>query len=358
MQERTSHKMKPTKPTRRAVLQAGLGWAACPSTVAVARPSPLDDRTDRTLVMLHLAGGNDGLNTIIPYTNSLYRNLRPRLSHAVKDALPIDAGLAFHRSLAAMVPLFERGQLAVVQGVGYPDPDYSHIGSCQIWATGQLCKNAQRPWWESVLDNLPLRSKPGAVCVGNQPSAMMATTRSAHVHIVEERARIASRGVNATEHRLGRTGRTLAAIGRLVRSAHPPKLVFASVDGFDTHTDQLRKHAQLLRELSDGLAAFQHDLEVRDLADRVIVMAWSEFGRRPAENATGGTDHGSAGPVFVLGKKVRGGLYGKMPSLEDTDFGNLIPTVDFREVYATLADHWLKCPSPPICPTGRTLAFL
>jgi len=296
-----------SKPTRRRVLQAGLGWAALPAITRAGRAGHASAEPDRTLVLLHLSGGNDGLNTVIPHADPLYYELRPRLSRPARDVLAIDARVGFHPSLSALVPLFDRGHLAIVQGVGYPDPDYSHVGSCRIWAT-----------------------------------ARRAGLSSSRVHVVSEGAEVTSHLLDPAACCPGRIGRTLATIARLVTSSHPPELVLATAGGFDTHTDQLERHARVLCELGDGLAAFQQELEERGVAGRVLLMAWSEFGRRPAENAMQGTDHGSAGPVFVLGRKVRGGIYGQMPSLQDTDFGNLIPTVDFRAVYATLAECWLN----------------
>jgi uncharacterized protein (DUF1501 family) len=134
-------------------------------------------------------------------------------------------------------------------------------------------------------------------------------------------------------------------LAEVAASAHAPALTFASVGGFDTHEDQLPQHAEVLRELGDGLAAFQQEIEQRGAAERVLLAAWSEFGRRPAENAAGGTDHGAAGLVLLVGRHVRGGVYGRAPSLLETDFGNLVPTVDFRSVHALLAERWLGVPA-------------
>lgn len=347
-----------SKPTRRAVLQAGIGWAAVPSITTLARAAGADRDPDRTLVLLHLSGGNDGLNTIIPYADPLYYELRPRLSRAARGVLAVNSQVGFHASLSALVPLFQRGRLAIVQGVGYASPDYSHVGSCRIWATGRMDASSDRGWWDLVLERLLRRVKIGAVYVGEASPAVLATTRLDKVHIVNERANPLSPTANPAEYCPGRIERTLATVARLVGSASPPALVLTAVGGFDTHADQLESHEQVLRELGDGLAAFQRKLEERAVAERVLLMAWSEFGRRPAENAMGGTDHGSAGPVFLLGKKIRGGLYGQKPSLQNTDFGNLIPTVDFRMIYATLVKRWLNYPAGAIAGMRRSLSFL
>jgi uncharacterized protein (DUF1501 family) len=323
------------KPTRRTLLQAGLAWAVSPAVGKTLRAATGETHRDRTLVLLQLSGGNDGLNTVIPYRDPLYYELRPRLSGVARQVLKLDARVGFHPSLASILPLFERGHMAVVQGVGYPDADYSHVGSCRVWATGEVGSPSESRWWDGILNRLPVRSRAKAAFVGDGAPAMMATPSA------DAGGRASDGRGNPVTYRPDQIEKTLAAIARIAASEAPPALVFGAVGGFDTHADQLEAHEEVLLGLADGLAAFQRDLEWRGVADRVLLMAWSEFGRRPAENAAGGTDHGSAGPVFLLGRSVRGGFYGAMPSLKDTDFGNLIPTVDFRCIYAVLAERWL-----------------
>jgi uncharacterized protein (DUF1501 family) len=341
---------KTGKPTRRSILRTGLGMAAAPSVAATVRAGESASGPGRTLVLLHLAGGNDGLNTIIPYSDPLYCELRPRLGRVAADALPIDGRLAFHAALSPLVPLFKSGHMAIVQGVGYASPDYSHVGSCRIWASGSREPGVRNGWWDAALAGLPLPYEMQAVYAGRRPSAMVATNHVRQVTLVENSSDVASGS--------SRIVQTLATIAGLVASSSPPALIFADVGGFDTHADQLRVHAQLLRELGDGLAAFQRTVETQGAAERVILAAWSEFGRRPAENAMGGTDHGSAGPVLVLGKTIRGGVFGRAPSLKDTDFGNLIPTVDFRDVYAMLAREWLRSSTVAAASCRSSLAFV
>ena len=327
-------------PTRRTVLQAGVAWAVAQSASRISRADTTDPRPDRTLVLLHLSGGNDGLNTLIPYADPLYYELRPRLGRVARKAIPVDDQVAFHPSLSALLPVFERGGLAVVQGVGYREPDYSHVGSCRIWATGAQDTASRRAWWDDVLGRLGA----DAARVGGEPPVVMTTAAPGwNGHDAGPRD-VLSSATNPAPYRSGEIEETLAAVVRLVASKRRLAMVFATVGGFDTHADQLEAHEEVLRRLGDGLAAFQHELERAAIAERVVLMAWSEFGRRPAENATGGTDHGTAGPVFLLGKNVRGGLHGAMPSLADTDFGSLIPTVDFRDLYTVLAERWLGLP--------------
>ena len=331
------------EPTRRRLLQAGLAWAVSHATCRTGKALPAGRCPDRTLVLLHLSGGNDGLNALIPYADPLYYELRPRLSRAARNVLPIDSRVGFHRSLSALAPVFERGSLAVIQGVGCPSPDYSHVGSCRIWSTGTEDGTCQRSGWDHVLDRLPSGSRAGVVFVGHAAHAMMGATFEREVRVVDDGGDASSSAKNPVAYRPGQIERTLATIAQLVSSTRPPALVFAAVGGFDTHADQLEAHEVVLRKLGDGMAGFQRTLERRGVAERVALMAWSEFGRRPAENAAGGSDHGTAGPVFLLGKTIRGGLFGEAPSLAETDFGDLIPTVDFRTIHAMLADRWLGC---------------
>ena len=209
---------KMTNPTRRTVLRAGVGVVAVPSlAAAAARPG----RAERTLVMLHLAGGNDGLNTIIPYADPLYRTLRPQLSRAARGALPINGSLALHASLRGLYDLYQRGRVAVIQGVGYPDPDYSHVGSGRVWATGARHLTSERGWLDRVLEHVPARSPVRAVCLGAERSAMIAAALVTSVRVLDEAA----------------PGRALARVAGLVTSTRPPELVFATLGGFDTHTE-------------------------------------------------------------------------------------------------------------------------
>jgi len=283
-------------PSRRGVLQAGLGWAAASVVPTLARAATTAGGADRTVVLLHLSGGNDGLNTLVPYADPLYHEARPRLSRVARRVLPINEQLGFHPSLSGLHALYRKGLLAVVQGVGFSAPDYSHVGSCRIWASaGSALHRALRPALTDVAWAVPH--------VSPADPAPLAYVR-------------------------GQVADVLADVLGKLRAPHPPAVMTAAVGGFDTHEDQLDAHEQVLRELGDGLAAFQRQLAERNIAQRVVLVAWSEFGRRIVENSMGGTDHGSAGPLFVVGCGVRAGLWGRTPSLSDTDFGNLLASVD------------------------------
>ncbi len=320
--------------SRRDVLRAGIGAVAVPAASVLGAGVRSGDGP-RVLFLLHLAGGNDGLNTVIPYADPLYHALRPRLSAVARNALRIDERTAMHASLSSLVPQYRAGRLAIVQGVGYAEPDYSHVGSCGIWVSGRRDGSSGSTWWDTALAH-PAGDPVEAIALGANPLPITTRARSLPV-----RGGAGRTPVHRWDYQPGLIARTLVAAVRAVANARVPTLMFASVGGFDTHEDQLPQHARVLQELGDGLAAFQSELEGRRLAERTLLAAWSEFGRRPAENADGGTDHGSAGPVFLLGKAIRGGIQGQAPSLEWTDSGNPAATVDFCAVYATLASGWL-----------------
>ncbi len=311
--------------SRRRVLQSGLAWAAVPSLARVLEADDGPRRSSRTLVLLHLSGGNDGLNTIVPYRDPLYHELRPSLSAVAGHVLDIDGRFGFHPAFSGMARLFEAGRLAVVHGVGSPQPDYSHVGSCRIWTTGETDPGAAGDWWERVIPT------------GAEPHAALSVP---------------------LPHRPGEARRVLRDTLRRLRTPGCPPLIRARIGGFDTHERQLDAHACVLSELGDALFEFQAGLEQSGHADRVLLMAWSEFGRRPAENAAAGTDHGAAGPVFLMGRAVSGGLWGEPPSLDALDeFGNLQATTDFRDVCRTLAADWLGRPMPH-GPAGAVLKII
>ncbi|MBP7934130.1 MAG: DUF1501 domain-containing protein [Phycisphaerae bacterium] len=308
------------RPTRRQILQTGLAWTAGSTLASPVKAMGTRRNAERTLILLHLSGGNDGLNTVIPYADPLYHELRPCLSRVASECVPIDQQVALHPSLRALAQIYERGQLAIVQGVGCSAPDYSHLGSCRIWLDGLMDRNPETdPWDGTVQEASP------------QPNGLSDTLRGVGY----------PPNPNPLPYSAGRIEEVLTAVTRLAETHPAPRLAFASVGGFDTHEDQLPQHAHVLRELAGGLAKLQRNLERQGTADHVLVMVWSEFGRRPAENADAGSDHGAAGPVLIMGRGIEGGLYGRTPSLAETDAGNLVATVDFRSVYAELAKRWL-----------------
>lgn len=341
----------------------------------------------RTLVLIHLVGGNDGLNTVVPYASARYRALRPTLAFARDAVVRLSDELGLHPSLRPLEDLWKRQRLAIVNGVGYPDPDYSHFRATEIWQTAEPQRAPRLGWVGRALDQRTLAAPLRAVALGReQPLALNAATPTvatltdfARFRLPEGLERAAALYAPAPE----RTGaaqavaeageRALALAQRIARLAPEDapfpgtlgedlKKAFAllqadlglealhlSFGGFDTHAAQARTHGDLLGVVGQALGAWQARLEQRGLGTRVVTVVYSEFGRRAEENASGGTDHGSAAPVLVVGEGLHGGFHGAQPSLDDLDAGNLRHTTDFRRLYAALLKHaWGLDPTPVV----------
>ncbi len=393
--------------TRRNFIHAGLAGLPCISLAGTharlfaeaAQAAAAADRNDHVLVVVELAGGNDGLNTLIPLENALYYNNRKTLAIAKQDAVRLNDAVGLHPSLAAMGELFKQGRLAIVQGVGYPNPDRSHFRSMEIWQTASIDKRPPAAGWLGrFLDRLPPApddrpSIPGLALTGELPQGMRAGKVSAPVvgqldqfagleeggqprHQLRRKLGAAStptadpvnflRGQmraayrtadllkdaaakykSPVEYPASGLGEQLKRAAQILSGNLGVRVVFASQDGYDTHAGQLEPHAALLSDLAAGLAAFDRDLTALGLADRVVVMTFSEFGRRVAENASGGTDHGAASCLFLQGAPVKGGCHGQYPSLAELDDGDLVFNTDFRRVYGALL-AWLGCPATPV----------
>lgn len=363
-----------------AVLRGGVAIGAEPSA--------------RALVVVHLAGGNDGLNTVVPVDDPLYRRLRPALALSRAEALPIDGGLALHPGLAGFKRLYEAGQLAIVQGVGYPKPDFSHFRATEIWDAGNPNGGASG-WIGRYLDETRDRRGLRAIALSKeQPPLALASSSAPPVTIDDPREfrapasaaairqmyaayarergargavgeagletfdaaeKISKLGGSAANYPPGELSADLRRTAELLASGIGVEVVHLSFGGFDTHVNQTPKHRQLLNQVGNAFAAFQQDLARRGIAKRVAVMVYSEFGRRPAENFGGGTDHGSAGPVFVIADGVRGGLHGETPSLASLDNGNLVFTTDFRSIYAGLVRDCLGADPARIVPGAKAI---
>jgi uncharacterized protein (DUF1501 family) len=370
------------------------------STLA-AVPAPEQDR--RILVLVQLAGGNDGLNTLIPYEDADYYRLRPTLGIGKDTVLRLSDTVGLHPACSAMHGLFDRGKLAMVQNVGYPNPNRSHFRSTEIWETASASHEfASTGWVGRFLDNacagIPADSHdPVAVHVTNGvPQSFMSasthptfglgpgagnrreneeTRKLLESMVAAPTAAVASGNSNATflkqtlmdtlvtEKKVQRVigayrpespypGSPFAAslrnVAALISARLPTRVYFVALSGFDTHSNQLGQHAGLLTQLSEGLAAFQKDLEARKLDAQVTTMTFSEFGRRPSENESRGTDHGTAAPLFVMGAAIKGGLHGTPPSLKVERNEDLTFSTDFRRVYATALEGWLGCPAEKV----------
>lgn len=344
---------------------------------------------NRTLVVCQLTGGNDGLNTVIPYTQKRYYDLRPVL--AVKDGagIPISEDLALHPALTGLKKVWDRRQLAILNGVGYPNPNRSHFRSMEIWQTASTDTDERYGWLGKYLDDVGDPKNPLlALALGVQKEqalnarnfsvptfASLADVRAMVGDKDAEAALRAIQGMDASEGSALRDAQAatkcaLSAMAELNRnlSKYEPKrpfgndpfgvgfrqiahligvspatrVIYFSVGGFDTHSAQASQHERLLRQFGEALDAFLLELSDMGKADKVAVLVFSEFGRRVQENASAGTDHGAAGPMFVAGGAVKAGLHGTYPSLDNLDRGDLRYSVDFRRVYASVLSQWLS----------------
>lgn len=358
----------------------------------------------RVLVVIELAGGNDGLNSVIPHTDEVYRRTRPELAIDSADVLAIDDQIGLHPALRGFADLLEQGRFAAVQGVGYPNPNRSHFESMDIWHSCQRKDESRLDGWLGrYLDaaELGATQDPAAIHLGHeqQPFALMSRdVRVPSVNSLEQfrlrhgtsadlpdQLRKLSRSTSAASNELldfvqsstvsaldvsarmesaglqyspsipypeTSLGEKLETVAKLIAADFGTSVYYLRLDGFDTHANQPAAHAGLLREVGDAVKVFTEDLVAHGDGDRVLTFCFSEFGRRVAENASQGTDHGTAAPVFLAGTRLRGGLIGRHPRLDQLEQGDLLHHTDFRQVYASLLENWLGCPSDP-CLLGR-----
>lgn len=377
----------PLRVDRRELLGAALAVGGLWAFPRALRAGPEAARSARrTLVLLHLVGGNDGLNTVVPVESRAYRSLRPALALNRADVVPLAQGLALHPSLRPLKELWSAGRLSIVNGVGYPEPDYSHFRATEIWQTAEPKRAPRLGWLGRAVDARPRPGALAAVALSReQPLALEAATPATATLTDFARFRLPRGLEHAPQLYAQRPTRTGAAaavaeageralglaerIARLAPADGPFQgplgedfkralalltaglnldALHLSFGGFDTHASQARTHGEQLSAVAQNLAAWQARLAALRLEERVVTVVYSEFGRRVAENASAGTDHGSAGPVLVLSTGLAGGLVGAQPSLEDLDDGNLRFTTDFRRLYAALLVHALDLDPAPI----------
>lgn len=359
--------------------------------------TPAAEKDRSVLVLVQLAGGNDGLNTLIPFEDADYYRLRPTLGIAKDRVLRVSDTHGLHPSMTALHRLLHDGKVAAVQNVGYPNPNRSHFRSTEIWETGSSSDEvAATGWIGRYLDN----ACAGAPSDSHDPVAVHITNgvpqsfASVHPHptfgilpglgrfreneetrqLLEKLSNMPAAAADENSSFLQHTfmdtlvtetkvqsvigsyrpsatypgnafANSLRNVAALIASGLPTRVYFVSLSGFDTHSNQLTQQANLLTQLSEGLAAFQSDLEAHKLDGQVVTMTFSEFGRRPSENDSHGTDHGTAAPLFVMGSRVNGGVHGTAPSLKLQRNQDLTFSTDFRQVYATMLDGWLNAPS-------------
>ncbi len=422
---------------RTTVLGSALSWtvpAFLADTFAALHSEAADSATqiitgkDATiLVVLQMAGGNDGLNTVVPFANDFYHRARPKLGLTAQQILNLNGEIGLHAAMTGFKALFDAGNLAVVQGVGYPNPNRSHFRSTEIWQTASDSDKVEKyGWLGRYFDNCCAGADPTVgVTIGNQlPEAFFAKTPTGicfnnpqnyrfmangrrgpdgadlteaayekmneadmsgvapdensggsigalaagmpmqggkAVDFIERTAldaqvsseevrNIAARVQNQATYPASQLGNSLKLVAKLIGGGLPTRIYYVSQGGYDTHTNQIPTQQRLLAELGDSVKAFVDDLKAQGNMQRVLVMTFSEFGRRVTENANGGTDHGAAAPMFIVGNKVKAGLLGTYPSLAPQDLfeGDIKYNVDFRNIYAGVLESWLKTKSAPI----------
>jgi uncharacterized protein (DUF1501 family) len=364
---------------------------------------------DTILVIVEMTGGNDGLNTVVPYGDDLYLKARPTLRLGKQEVVRIDDYHGLNPGMRSLVPLLETNELAIVQGIGYPNPDRSHFESMDVWqsadpkrkvGTGWLARSmeslksgdANVPGIYVGTDKMPLAMSGAGVVPTIHPSLPYdlelgskrspATNQTARRRLIEELALLPGHPKNellqfvqrsevqtyATSEKLrnimqdlkpksapaGGDGmlidfsQNLKLIADMIGAGFAARIYYVAIGSFDHHSEQRQQHERLLRQLADGIVGFFSELRRTGHSKRVVLMTFSEFGRRVRENGSKGTDHGAASSLFVAGPAVAGGLVGKHPSLSDLDNGDLKHHTDFRQVYATLLDNWLGCPSKQV----------
>jgi uncharacterized protein (DUF1501 family) len=365
-----------------------------------AAPLPgLPGTENRVLVVLNLQGGNDGLNCVVPHGDPQYYRLRPSLAIPSGQVLAVDAQLGFNPNMTSFKALYDRGSVAVVQGVGYPNPDHSHFRSTEIWQTAAPDRYEHTGWVGRYLDgaNLPQNNLFNGISIAPiLPEVMVgesvdvpaiaseaayglridrnAAQRHAygrivndgrlpftspylpHVMEIEDRSQRGSEELPqlingyraAGSYPATPLGRSLALAAQVVGSNIGTRVIYVQHGSFDTHVNQLAVQNRLLGEFSDAIKAFYDDLAAHGNETRVLTMTFSEFGRRVAENGSNGTDHGEASPLFLIGGGTKGGIYGSAPDLTNTNMGNVRFTTDFRSVYATVLERWLGRPAAPV----------
>ena len=411
--------------SRRVFLQQGVTLASTMASVPwfVERSAhgimhPLDSALsslpgvdeNRILVVVQLGGGNDGLNTVVPYFDDRYYQARSTIGIGAPgkprpgagEALELDenAGLGLHPGLTGLKELHDQGKVSIIQGVGYPNPNRSHFASMDIWQTGR--RDGKGTGWIGRYFDNTCNGTPdpqGAVAIGRQaPLALMGDVQkpvafenaglfrwtgqdlhaalgepydaivragalegvdsdsqqsylmrtSLDAQVASDRIRKAVAKRTLVNYPGNRLAKQLKMVGAMIRDGLSTRVYYASLGGFDTHGSQLGSHNNLMNQLGGALKAFQDDLAAQGNEDRVLTVVFSEFGRRVAQNGSGGTDHGTAAPMFLVGSRVRPGILGNHPSLGDLDRGDLKFGIDFRSVYAGILGDWMQADSEAI----------
>ncbi|MBA2288402.1 MAG: DUF1501 domain-containing protein [Ktedonobacteraceae bacterium] len=405
------------KLTRRAMIKDGLmvvsAGMVMPSIfsrgVTSARAQALDGSrfaqaaNNNILIVVQLAGGNDGLNTVVPYSDSRYHKMRPTLGLADSQVLHLDTRLGLHPNMQPLKQIWDQGHMAIVEGVGYPNQSLSHFQAMDIWQTLDLNGSGSEGWLGKLVaglvdkDGHPFKALDIGVQTAQALSSITASvptvanlqsyriypdpvdsdggsarlqalmklynsypSTSPYAALLDMTATNAQEGSRqlhqadaqykpAVTYPQGPFAQGLKVLAEAIVQGLGLRVGYVTLGGFDTHANQQATHALLMKTLADGLSAFYNDLQQQNKADNVVIMTWSEFGRRVEENGSLGTDHGTAAPLFVLGKAVNRGIFGEPPDLGSLDAnGNLKYTTDFRAVYATVLDRWMGASSTDV----------
>ncbi len=353
-----------------------LGTFGAAQLAVAAAPANADYR--KLLVLVELKGGNDGLNTLVPYRDAAYYALRPKIAIPADQVVQLADQVGLHPALAPLLPLWNDRKLAVLQGLGYPDPNLSHFRSIEIWDTGSRSEQVlQEGWLTRVFATSPTPRSFAAdgVIVGSndlgplagsgtraialadtdqflrqsklaQPAAAARNKALAHIlkvesDIVQAASHLDGKRMFRTEFPAGGFGNAIRTASRIIANPSGVAVLRVTLGGFDTHANQPATQARLLGELAAGLVALRSALTELRKWDDTVVLTYAEFGRRPKENQNSGTDHGTANVHFALGGRVIGGLHGTAPDLTRlSGDGNPAFAIDFRNVYATVLEQW------------------
>ena len=371
------------------------------------------DSGKKILVVIQLAGGNDGLNMVIPYGDGLYYQNRPTLAIPQAQVLKLNNQLGLHPNLTGLKGLYDQGKVAVVQGVGYPNPNLSHFRSTDIWQSALPTGVTDTGWLGRYLDGAfadvqnPLKAVsigsllPKALWAKNTMVPAVQSLKAFRFLAAQQSATEAQKVISAFQQMYGTVsdtegpylslvqmadsaayqatielGKTAAVapkarypasalaeelklVSQIIATNLGTRVFLVTQGGFDDHAQEAIAHPKLMKDFSDAVAAFYQDMTAQGKADQVLLMTFSEFGRRPLENASNGTDHGTAAPMLVIGGGVKGGLYGQTPSLSQLDFGNLVHTTDFRSVYSTVLKNWMGAdPTQAVMGTFPSIPFV
>jgi len=401
--------------TRRLFLQKGTTLLAATATIptfldqtvlAVANPEDASrtqqasGKDGKILVVVQFSGGNDGLNTVIPYADDAYHRARPTIGHAANTVHKLNDYIGLHPNLGPVADLIQKGKASVIQGVGYPNPNRSHFRSMDIWQSARPDQQTESSGWLGRYfdNNCPGCDPKVGVVVGQQlplamqgekvmpiaferpeafryngpdrqrykalnstdappaPASSAAARELDFLHRTAMDAQLSSDKVLAilrnyrstATYPQGEFGQSLRTVAAMIAGGMPTRVYYVSLGGFDTHVGERGRHDNLMKQFAEGMQAFWKDMTEQRNDQRVLMMTFSEFGRRVAQNASGGTDHGTAAPMFLFGSSVKSPVVGRHSSLTNLDQGDLRFTTDFRSVYATVLENWLDARSQPV----------